>query len=87
MRTIKKRGLNEKPSTCLQQGPNPGEHLSDCHLNKQRLINSLGAEVNESVGLMEETQTALPYRILLFSGEAVKGYKGFAHRNPTPAEP
>ena len=42
---------------------NPGERLSDCHLNNQRLINSLGAEVNESVGLIEETQTAPPYRI------------------------
>jgi hypothetical protein len=63
VRTIKKRGLNDEPSKCLQQGPNPGERLSDCHLNKQRLINLLEAEVHESVGLIEETQTAPPYRI------------------------
>ena len=49
------RRLNEKPSKSIQQGLNAGERLSDCHLNKQRLINSLGAEVNESVGRIEET--------------------------------
>ena len=37
--------------------------LLDCHLNKQRLINSLEAEVNESAVLIEGTQTALPYNI------------------------
>src|SRR5262245_57511779 len=47
----------------IQQGLNAGERLSDCHLNKQRLINSLGAEVNESAGCIEETLTASPYKI------------------------
>jgi DNA-binding Lrp family transcriptional regulator len=36
-----KRRLNEKPSKCLQQGPNAGERLSDCRLTKHNLINSL----------------------------------------------
>ena len=51
----------------------------DCHLNNQRLINSLGAEVNESVGLMREKRLRLPHRteFLLFSGEAF-----LAHPDP-----
>jgi len=63
VRTIKNRGLHEKPSKDLQKGSNAGARLSDCHLTKHNLINSLGAEVNESAGLIEETQTAPPYKI------------------------
>ena len=61
--TLKKRRLNEKPDKGLQRGFNVGEYLSDCHLNKQRLINSLGGKVDESAGLIEKTRTAPPYKI------------------------
>jgi hypothetical protein len=63
VRTIKKRGLNEKPGGCLQRGLNAGVRLSDCRLNKHRLINSLGGEVNESIGLSDDAQAAQPYKI------------------------
>jgi hypothetical protein len=59
-------GLNEKPGKCLQRGRNAGEHLSSCHLTKQRLINSLGVEVHESAGLLDGDQSALPYKISRF---------------------
>jgi hypothetical protein len=48
VRTIKKRGFNEKAITTLQWGRNRADCLSDCRLNKQRLINSLEGEVDES---------------------------------------
>ena len=43
-----------------------GESLSSCHLNKQRLINSLGVEVHESAGLINGAQASLPYKISRF---------------------
>jgi hypothetical protein len=63
VRTIKKRGLHEKPGKRLSRGRNAGEYLSDGYLNKQRLINPLGVEVHESARLMDGAQSALPYKI------------------------
>jgi hypothetical protein len=60
------RGAPMCPLVHLQQGPNTGERLSDCHLNTQRLINSLGAEVHENAGLVEDAQAAIPYKIARF---------------------
>src|SRR6266851_5269698 len=49
-----------------------GECLSDCHLNKQRLIKSLGAGVDENAGLMDRPQAAPPYKISRFHRESHK---------------
>src|SRR5262245_23845909 len=51
--------MNVGPPRCLQarrtecglRRSESGETLSSGHLNKQRLINSLGAEINENTGL------------------------------------
>ena len=40
-----------------------GKSLSSCHLNNQRLINPLEAEVDESAHLIESTGVTLPYKI------------------------
>jgi hypothetical protein len=40
-----------------------GESLSYCCLNKHSLINSLGAEVHETVGLSDGAHAVLPYKI------------------------
>ena len=58
VRTIKERGLHEKPTKGLQQGRHAGARLSDGHLTQQHLSNSSGAEVTESAGLIAETPTA-----------------------------
>ena len=62
----RKTGLNEKPGQCLQSGLSAGACLSDCHLKKQRLINSLEAEVEESADLLHRPQTTPPYNISCF---------------------
>ena len=71
VRTIKKRGVNEKPIKGLQQGPHAGARLSDCHRTQQNLINSSGAEVTASAGLIAETPTAHRTKFLVCSGEAI----------------
>jgi hypothetical protein len=43
-----------------------GKSLSCCRLNKQRLINSLEAEVNESACLIELSGVTPPYKISRF---------------------
>ena len=57
----------------LQWGPKTADTLSDCHLNKQRLINSLEAEVNESTDLMHGPQATPPYKISRFHWESHMG--------------
>ena len=47
-----------------------GKNLSSCHLNKQRLINPLEAQVNESARPIESTGTTSPYKISRFHGKA-----------------
>jgi hypothetical protein len=63
---IKNRGINENASKCFYRCRNVGERLSSCHLNKQRLINPLEAEVNESVWLIESMGVTPPYKISRF---------------------
>ena len=43
-----------------------GESLSSCHLNNQRLINPLDAEVDESAHLIESTRVTPLYKISRF---------------------
>jgi hypothetical protein len=57
---LEKRGIHETLAETLQRPRNSGEMLSSGLLTKQRLINSLWAEVNESNGL--STALRLPYR-------------------------
>jgi hypothetical protein len=40
----------------LQRPANAGESLSSCHVIKQRLINSLRAEIHESAAITEGTE-------------------------------
>ena len=61
------RGLDKMPGQCLKRGLDADACLSDCHLNKQRLIKSLEAKVNESAGLIEHTEVTLPYKNFAFS--------------------
>ena len=65
------RGINENASKCFYRCRNVGERLSSCHLNKQRLINPLEAEVNESVWLIESMGVTPPYNILRFHRESL----------------
>jgi hypothetical protein len=44
--------------------------LSSCHLNNQRIINPLEAEVDESAHLMESTVMTPPYKISRFHRES-----------------
>jgi hypothetical protein len=74
VRTIKERGLHEKPTKGLQQGRHAGARLSDGHLTQQHLSNSSGAEVTESAGLIAETPTAHRTKLRVFSGEASECY-------------
>jgi hypothetical protein len=50
--------------------------LSSCRLNKQRLINSLEAEVNESARLIESTGVSPPYKISRFHRESLSSKTG-----------
>jgi len=59
----------------LQWARNTADRLSDCHLNKQRLINPLEAEVNESVWLIESMGVTPPYKISRFHRESLLGQK------------
>ena len=47
-----------------------GKSLSSCHLNNQRLINPLEAEVDESAHLIESTGVTSPYKISRFHRES-----------------
>jgi hypothetical protein len=49
-----------------------GKGLSSCHLNNQRLINPLEAEVNESACLIESTGVTPPYKISRFHRESLE---------------
>jgi hypothetical protein len=65
------RGINENASKCFYRCRNVGERLSSCHLNKQRLIDPLEAEVNESVWLIESMGVTPPYKISRFHRESL----------------
>jgi hypothetical protein len=54
--------LNEKLGIGCARGRNAEKSLSDCRLNKQRLIDSLGAKANESAGLIKRTEVTPPYK-------------------------
>jgi GNAT superfamily N-acetyltransferase len=49
-----------------------GKSLSSCHLNNQRLINPLEAEVDESAHLIESTGVTPPYKISRFHRESLQ---------------
>jgi hypothetical protein len=57
------RPLNETPRKCGRKRPKAPPDVSDCHLNKHRLINSLGAFVNETRLGHESPQVVLPPKI------------------------
>ena len=59
-----------------------GKSLSSCHLNKQRLINPLEAEVNESARLIESTGVTPPYKISRFHRESQHKNVMFSIRGP-----
>src|SRR6266571_2447154 len=64
------RGINENAGKCFYRCRNVGKRLSSCHLNKQRLINPLEAEVNESMRLIESMGVTTPYKISRFHRES-----------------
>jgi hypothetical protein len=47
-RCLGKPSFDETPDKSLGKASTPGKNLSDCRLTKHRLINSLGAKVNET---------------------------------------
>src|SRR6266852_2644972 len=59
-RCPRKRPLNETLSKCCQKRLKAPPDVSDCHLNKHRLINALGAFVNETRLGHECPQAVLP---------------------------
>ena len=67
--------LNSKGSwgTCILQGVTTFllRAFTAHHLNKQRLINPLEAEVNESVWLIESMGVTPPYKISRFHRESL----------------
>jgi hypothetical protein len=64
------RSFNENPWQRCPNTSNVGKRLSSCHLNKQRLINPLEAEVNERARLIESTAVTPPYEISRFHRES-----------------
>jgi len=64
------RRLNENPGRWLERGLDVEKSFSSCHLNKQRLINPLAAEVDESARLVESTGVTPPYKISRFHRES-----------------
>jgi len=89
--TRKNRSFGENPWQRGSKTQNVGKSLSSCHLNKQRLINSLEAEVDESARLIESTGVTPPYKISRFHRESlwllrVADQAGTAHE-PLPQIP
>jgi hypothetical protein len=58
-------------SKCLQQRRNIGKCLSSCHLNKQNLINSLRANLDERTFSSDDALKALPPKISPFLQEGL----------------
>ncbi len=67
---LKKSSFSENPWQRCPNTQNVGKRLSSCHLNKQRLINPLEAEVDESARLIESTGVTPPYKISRFHRES-----------------
>ena len=63
VRCLGKRPLNETPRKCCQMRLTAPPDVSDCHLTKHRLINSLGTFVNETRLSPESPQVVLPPKI------------------------
>jgi hypothetical protein len=57
------RRLNESSNQYFHQHLNISESFSFCHLKKYCLINLLGMQINESVGIVHITHPLLPYKI------------------------
>jgi hypothetical protein len=82
VRCLRKRSLNETPRKCYPKWLKVSPDVSDCHLNKHCLINSLGVLVAETRLGHERSHMGLPPKIspkLPVSGmKTMNGYTALA---------
>ena len=80
VRCLRKRSLNETLKKCCQKRLKAPPDVSGCHLNKHRLINWLGALVNETHLDHGNPQAVLPPKISPKLPES--DYAVCTHRSP-----
>src|SRR5262245_49919461 len=74
--TRKNRSFSENLWQRGSNTQNVGETLSSCRLTKQRLINPLEAEVDESARLIASTGVIPPYKISRLHRESLYPMRG-----------